>query len=779
MFHTLRSWLGGRARNPRRANPVFSSLERLDDRIVPVARLTATGAAAGVAGIVNVYDADGSVRYSITPYGDFTGGVRVAVGDVNGDGTSDVVTAPGPGLTPQVDVFDGASGQLINQFVPFEDSYLGGVNVSVGNLGGTGVDDIVVSPDEGGGPRVEVLDGQSGAVRANFYGIDDPNFRGGVRTAVGDLGGTGTPDLIVAAGYGGGPRVAGFELAPDGTPTKAFNDFFAFEPTLRNGAYVAAGDVDGTGHDDLVFGGGPGGGPRVEVLAGPDLLAGNFNWQGSFFAGDPDGRGGVGVSVGNPAADGTMTVLTAAGDTAALAYDAQGNPVGQFAAGNPVGSVSADPSSDDTGADPAGATGVYDGFGDVVYATTVQYAGSRAWRDNNPGEVPFGPVARQYGAIGSDGPNAIFPDAQHGTSALIATLQTAGYQGLTLAQALGAFAVPAGGNPDPPADFIDSQTGMDPNATVGRLTAGQLATFANVVQTYVGWDAGQVYTRDDSAPEWVKNRIGVVIHHPKPVGHGGTSGGSVGGQVGGGGGGTPAGGGGGGGGPTTGGSVGGGATGGGYTGGGGTTGGGYTGGSSGGGYTGGSSGGGYTGGGSSGGGYTGGSSGGGYTGGGSSGGGYAGGSSGGGYTGGGYTGGGYTGGGYSGGGYTGGGYTGGGYTGGGYTGGGYTGGGYTGGGYTGGGSSGGGYTGGGSSGGIGEYAKGVASTPAHQPAVRTATTNTHTPARTGYTGGGGSHTLRMAAKHPAARHTTTHETTHHAPAAAARRHPKANAHHHA
>src|SRR5436309_983172 len=79
------------------------------------------------------------------------------------------------------------------------------------------------------------------------------------------------------AGCGGGPRLAvfgGASLGAGRTPAKLFGDRFVFEQTLRNGVFVAAGDVDGDGFADVVVGGGPGGGPRVFALSGRDLLGG-------------------------------------------------------------------------------------------------------------------------------------------------------------------------------------------------------------------------------------------------------------------------------------------------------------------------------------------------------------------------------------------------------------------------------------------------------------------------------------------------------------------------
>ena len=278
---------------------------------------TAVGVGAGHSPLVNVYDTvTGKVLFSILPYeASFTGGVRVATGDVNGDGVDDIITAPGPGGGSRIRVFDGRDGLPLGDLTAFEDGFTGGAYVTAGVFGGKTL--IIVTPDQGGGPRVRVFDEQTLAPVADFYGIDDPNFRGGARAAVGDLNGDGTPDLIVSAGFGGGPRVAGFDgtTITSGTPVRLFNDFFAFEDSLRNGAYIAVGDVDGDGFGDVIVGGGPTGGPRVLILSGRALVqAGQLTPLADFFAGDPNGRGGVRVAVKDLDGDGKADVLTADGD---------------------------------------------------------------------------------------------------------------------------------------------------------------------------------------------------------------------------------------------------------------------------------------------------------------------------------------------------------------------------------------------------------------------------------------------------------------------------------
>src|SRR5262249_34424742 len=77
----------------------------------------AVGAGAGGGPIVRVFDDGANVVRQFNAYdASFRGGVRVAQGDFTGDGTDDIVTAPGPGGGPHIRVWDGATGNLLNEF---------------------------------------------------------------------------------------------------------------------------------------------------------------------------------------------------------------------------------------------------------------------------------------------------------------------------------------------------------------------------------------------------------------------------------------------------------------------------------------------------------------------------------------------------------------------------------------------------------------------------------------------------------------------------------------
>jgi hypothetical protein len=279
----------------------------------------ATGADTGSLGVVNVYDArTQQLKFTLLPFGPlFTGGVRVAVGDVNGDGVPDIICGAGPGALPEVIVFDGRTQQPIMAFFAFSGAnaqasnisniapfFTGGVYVAAGDVNGDGFADIIVGAGEGGGPQVEVFSGKTGTVIANFFAFGTPNFRGGVRVAAGDVNGDGRADIICGAGPGGGPQVEVY----DGANLNAIANFFAFAPSFVGGVFVAAGQVNGGKLAQIICGAGAGGGPQVSIFDGSSL-----SLLGSFFAYNPAFSGGVHVAARDVNGDGRADIITGPG----------------------------------------------------------------------------------------------------------------------------------------------------------------------------------------------------------------------------------------------------------------------------------------------------------------------------------------------------------------------------------------------------------------------------------------------------------------------------------
>ena len=332
LFHLrdrLAAWPARRARTRL-------GLLALEDRLVPAGRPfpdPVIAAASGALGdTVKLFNADtGAVLHTFTPFGVPTpGGVRVAVGDVTGDGYPDVVMGAGPGGGPRVTVADGKTGDTVLNIMAFEPSFRGGVNVAVGDVLGVGHNDVIVAAAAGGGPRVEVFDGRTGALAASFYAFE-PGFLGGVTLAAGDFTGAGHADLVLGAGAGGAPRVRVLDLTTMQPVPGVLGDFYAFDPSFRGGVNVATGDVTGDGRTDLVVGAGVGGGPEVKTFDG---LTGAV--ARDFMAFDPATRGGVRVATAFVDQDASADIVAATGPGSTPDVRTYSGATGQVLTG-PVG----------------------------------------------------------------------------------------------------------------------------------------------------------------------------------------------------------------------------------------------------------------------------------------------------------------------------------------------------------------------------------------------------------------------------------------------------------
>jgi cyclophilin family peptidyl-prolyl cis-trans isomerase len=219
----------------------------------PVA-LTSGNVAAGSAPIVVARRADGTEAFRVNVFPgsagspEFTGGVRVAVADVTGDGQQDIIAVPGFGGGPVIQIINGADGKVIRTQLIFEDTFRGGLYVDAKDALGRGYAQILVGAGLTGGPRVSLFDAVTGTVVLNYFAYDS-TLRGGVTVSLSDLRGGEQYQIITGAGSGGGPAISVYNPGQgnSGTVPQQLGSFFAGDTSDRTGRRVGAGPIRSNG----------------------------------------------------------------------------------------------------------------------------------------------------------------------------------------------------------------------------------------------------------------------------------------------------------------------------------------------------------------------------------------------------------------------------------------------------------------------------------------------------------------------------------------------------
>jgi len=249
-------------------------------------------------------------------------GVNLAAGDIDGDGTDEVITGAGPGpvFGPHVRCFK-PDGSIIHGagFLAYG-THKWGVNVAAGDIDGDGYDEIVTGAGPGPvfGPHVRGWNRDSGSAwqpipTVSFFAYGTPKW--GVNVACGDIDGDGIDEIITGAGPGPvyGAHVRGWNWDGGGAATPIPGvSYFAYG-TPQWGVNVACGDIDVDGRDEIITGPGPGPAFGAHVRGWDfDGSVTTPKYGVSFFA-DPAARCGAVVACGDTDGDGRDEIVVTLG----------------------------------------------------------------------------------------------------------------------------------------------------------------------------------------------------------------------------------------------------------------------------------------------------------------------------------------------------------------------------------------------------------------------------------------------------------------------------------
>jgi hypothetical protein len=266
----------------------------------------------------------GAVISQFQPFAGFEGAVKVAVGDLTGNGASDIVVAA---VAPQgpIKVFDESTGALLESFYAFP-NFNGTVSVAVGDLTGSGHADVIVSASGyAANGAVKAFDGITGDLVTSFLAY--PGFDGDVSVAAGDFGGTGKDEIVTVASLNGHVEVFNLDGTIYTNPSLpgfgySFYTFVGFVGDVS----VAAGDLSGNGYADLVIASGPGSRGEVRVYDGNNGLL-----VGDFFTAPAFNTPGASVAVADVTGTGALDLAITPGPgptTDVETFEANASPLG-------------------------------------------------------------------------------------------------------------------------------------------------------------------------------------------------------------------------------------------------------------------------------------------------------------------------------------------------------------------------------------------------------------------------------------------------------------------
>ena len=253
---------------------------------------------------VVVYRLNGTLVGGFTAYpGLFQGGVRVALADVERNGRPHIITAPGPGMEPEIGIFgqrwlpNRDRGTRFSHFLAYEKPFTGGVSVAAGYWAGN--PEIVVAPGPGRPPEIRVFDPR-GRPLSSFLAFE-PFYTGGISVAAGDLDADEQPE-IVAGTLAPPARIRAFEL--DG---QTYGPLLAPFPPDHHGVQVGVADPNGTGRGWILAGETSGPNP---LLAAIDPANGSVIRTGRPA---PEATNGIRVGAGDLDLDGRDEILITTG----------------------------------------------------------------------------------------------------------------------------------------------------------------------------------------------------------------------------------------------------------------------------------------------------------------------------------------------------------------------------------------------------------------------------------------------------------------------------------
>ncbi len=212
----------------------------------------------GVNGNVKVFETDGTQIGNVFPFGkSYKKGVSLAVGDIDGNGAQELITAPQGNKRAVVKIYHYKNGDVKKKdsFRAYTPDYTSGVNVTTGDLNNDGDDEIIIGAREQKA-KLKVYRWLSKKGEARYwFGAkpfqDHDDAANGLSLATGDVDFDGDDDIIVGSWAGGGTlQVLSYQ--PGKKRLRTTVEHHAFSRFYTGGVYIIAGNINANNKHEII-----------------------------------------------------------------------------------------------------------------------------------------------------------------------------------------------------------------------------------------------------------------------------------------------------------------------------------------------------------------------------------------------------------------------------------------------------------------------------------------------------------------------------------------------
>ena len=197
---------------------------------------------------VTIQFGNGASALSFKPFGNSKQRFSLSIGNVNRDEQKEIIIGRDGGGPSEVRVFN-AKGKQIASWIAYNPAFMGGVRTAIGDVDGDGLREIVTAPGPGGGPHIKIWKTDGKNWGGSFFAFD-PGDVGGVSVAIGDVDGDGKAEIIAGSGQGSVPRVRIFDFRGN-----LKQEFRIGNAPVKQGLQVGVTDVQGDGKMEIFVSG--------------------------------------------------------------------------------------------------------------------------------------------------------------------------------------------------------------------------------------------------------------------------------------------------------------------------------------------------------------------------------------------------------------------------------------------------------------------------------------------------------------------------------------------